>query len=177
MRDPKLTFTPIVNILLMDFTIITENIVSIVVVIGLILSIIKTYFYWMENRRNVSLEFSYVDKFFEPSLGEIPFYCYVLHVKNLGKVSIIIDFAGFRWKNGEYIQQFFGSTFTENYFDFPYELKKAKTLDIEFPKRLIQNEISKCSVSDYIEIQGFIKDGDGKYYTSPPLEIPVEDEN
>jgi len=60
--------------------------------------------------------------------------------------------------------------------DFPYKLESGSTLSIEFPRREVQNEISKCGLSGPIEVKGFIKDGDGKYYTSPSLEISVKKE-
>ena len=82
--------------------IFTDYIVPIAAVIGLGLSIYNTYRNWKEFRRNISLGFSYIDKYFEPSLpGEISLNCYVLLVKNLGKINIIIDVAGFKWKNGK----------------------------------------------------------------------------
>jgi len=155
-------------------TIITVYFVPIAAVIGLILSIYNTYRQWKEFRRNIALEFYYVEKDFEPSIGVIPLDCYILLVKNLGNVNIIIDIGGFKWKNEKCERHYYGSTYFEDYHNFPHKLEPGSTLSIEFPKREVQNEISKCGLSDYIEVQGFIKDGDGKYYTSPPLEILAE---
>jgi hypothetical protein len=157
-------------------TIITVYFVPIAAVIGLILSIYNTYRQWKEFRRNITLEFYYIEKDFEPSIGEIPLNCYILLVKNLGNVNIIIDIAGLKWENMKYERHYYGSSFFENYHNFPYKLEPGSTLSIEFPRREVQNEISKCSLSDYIELQGFIKDGDGKYYSSLSLEIPSENE-
>jgi len=57
----------------MDVTaIITEYFVPIAAVVGLILSIINTYRHWQESRPNITLEFFYLEKYFEPTVGDIP---------------------------------------------------------------------------------------------------------
>jgi len=75
-----------------------------------------------------------------------------------------------------YERQYYGSTLTEDYYDFPHKLEPGSTLSIEFPGSEIQNKISKSGLSDLIKVRGFIKIGNGKYYTSPPLEISPEKE-
>ena len=156
----------------MDLTvIITEYLVPIVALVTLTLSIYNTYRHWKEYRPNISLSFSYEDTIFDPSVGDIPFNCYVIRAKNLGNVNIIIDFAGFKWENKEYERQYYGSTLTEAYLDFPYKLTPGSTIEIEFPINEIRSEISKSGLSGLTKITGFIKDGNGKYYLSPPIEI------
>jgi|GEM_PF-3626535 hypothetical protein len=159
----------------MDITALaTDYIIPVVAVTGLALSLYNTYRHWKEYRPNTSLEFSYQESVFDPRIGDIPLQCYILLVKNLGNVNIIIDFVGVRWKNKEYKRDFFGSTLTEEYQDFPYKLSPGSTLSVEFPRKEIEKNISKTGLSGSVKITGFVSDGSGKRYSSLPIVIDIK---
>jgi hypothetical protein len=151
-----------------------DVIVPIVAILGLFLSIYNVYRHWREYRPNISLEFSYQDTAFEPAVGEIPFQCYVLLVKNLGNVNIILDAAGVKWGDKKYIRKYYGSTITDVYHDFPFKLTPGSTLEIEFGVGEIQGAASSWGLSGAVKIIGFVRDGEKKIYTSPALAVNVK---
>lgn len=156
-------------------SIFTVYFVPIAAVIGLFLSIYNTYRQWKEFRRNASLDFYYLDEYYEPSLpGIIPFDGYMLNIKNLGNVNIIIDNVGCKWANQEYVREYYGNLLTEDYHNFPFKLEPGSTITIEFSRKEIQNKIIESACRGQILVSGFMKDGDGKYYTSSPVEINTE---
>ncbi len=159
----------------MDITTIFSSIVVPLAAIGgLILSVFNRYYQWKESKPNISLEFFDAGYFNDPTLEEHPPYTgYVLVIKNLGKVDLIIDSTGFKWKNGKFERKFYGVDLIEKYQEFPYKFVPGSTFFIEFPLYEIRKEIFKNETIGSIKISGFIKDGYGKYYTSLPFEVNV----
>jgi len=154
---------------------VNENLISLIALGialgGLALSIYNTIIQRKERQPIISLEFFYLDVI---EIENYPFDGYVILTKNLGKVAIIIDTAGIKWDNDKYEINYYGSIITDEYQSFPYKLEPGSTHRTEFGRSEIQREISKSSFSGPIEIKGLIKDGEGRYYFSPSLEITIQ---
>jgi len=155
--------------------IFTGYVVPIVAILGLSLSIYNTYIQLKRNRPNISLDISYWETMLDPNYDEIKHYdCYVVNAKNLGNVDVIVASVGFKWDNKIFERDY--SSITDQithceYEQLPFQLKPGSRLFIEFFKREILKEISKSGISGLIEVTFYIKDGNGKLYTSAPIKI------
>lgn len=152
-----------------------DIIVPIVAILAFLLSLYNAYTQWRRDRPNIYLEISYQKDAFDPMWdGIVPYDGYVIHAKNHGHSDLIIAKVGFKWQDKIFERDYSSITDKGEYTQYeglPFLLAPGKKLFVEIFRKEMNNEILKSGISGIVKVTCFIKEGNGRFYTTTPIEI------